>query len=91
MNKPKIFRVDYPTGYIKVYVGNFFGSSTLKNTDKLLRLAKAHCTEKQRITLLVDLEEAKQEPCFMAKRERIDKCIKRIKEQTWGKHAKSLD
>ena len=84
MNRPKIFLVKWKTGSIGVYVDNFFSNSTLANTNKLLKLAKAYCTEKQRIALLSDLEEAKQRPIFdSVKRNRIEKCIEKIKSQKW--------
>lgn len=88
MNKVKTFRVDYQTehsrGCIKVYVGNFFGCTTLKTIDRLLRFARVHCTSDQQNTLLMDLEEEKLRRRG-TERERIEKCIKRIKSQTWGK------
>ena len=84
MNKPKIFLVKYPTGCIRVYVKNFFGESTLTNTNKLLKLAKSYCTEEQRIALLSDLEEARQEQYLSTKRKRIERCIEKIKTQQWG-------
>ncbi len=88
MNKPKIFRVFYQTGYskgcIRVHVGNFFGNTTLKTIDKLLKLARVHCTSEQQNDLLMDLEEEKLLRTG-TQRERIEKCIKRIKAQTWRK------
>ena len=55
------------------------------NVNKLLKLAKNYCTEKQRIALLSDLEEAKQRPIFdSVKRNRLEKCIEKIKSQKWG-------
>lgn len=88
MDKPKIFRVVYQTAYskgrIRVYVGNFFGNSTLRNIDKLLRLEKAHCTSEQQAQLLMDLEEEKL-MSWSTKRNHLEKCIKRVKAQTWGK------
>ena len=87
MNKPKIFRVYYQTGYsngcIRVYVGNFFGNTNLKAIDKFLKLARVHCTSEQQAALLMDLEEEKLERPAK-QRERIEKCIKKIKSQTWG-------
>ena len=88
MDKPKIFRVVYQTAYskgcIRVYVGNFFGNSTLRNIDKLLKLAKTYCTDDQRLTLLEDLEEEKVMN-WGTKRNHLEKCIKKIKAQAWGK------
>lgn len=88
MNKSKTFRVVYQTSYSKgcimIYVGNFFGRSTLKIIDKFLKFAQVHCTSTQQNTLLMDLEEEKLRRSG-TERERIEKCIKRIKSQTWKK------
>ncbi len=88
MNEPKTFCVVYKTscgkGGIRVYIGNFFGSTTLKTIDKFLRLARVHCTSEQQNALLRDLEDEKLMRTGI-ERERIEKCIKRIKSQTWGK------
>ena len=83
MNKTKIFCVNWQTGYIKVYVDNFFSSTTQTNVNKLLKLAKVNCTEAQRIVLLADLEEAKQEQHTQTKRDRIERCIRKIETQKW--------
>lgn len=52
MDENNIFRVDYPTGYIEVNVGNFFGTADKKKIKKLLKLAKQHCTDSQREDLV---------------------------------------
>ena len=87
MNKQKVFRVfyqtDYSKGCIRVYIGNFFGKTNLKMNDKFLKFARLHCTNKQKDALLSDLEEEKQYQT-KTQRDRIEKCIKRIKSQTWG-------
>ena len=88
MSTVKTFRVDYQTEYsrgcIKVYVGNFFGCMTLKTIDKFLKLARVYCTSDQQNALLMDLEDEKLRRKG-TERERIEKCIKRIKSQTWRK------
>lgn len=87
MNKLKTFRVNYKTehgrGSIMVYVSNFFSSTTQTNANKLLKLAKANCTEAQRIALIADLEEAKQAQYMQTKRDRIERCIRKIETQKW--------
>lgn len=55
MYNKKIFRVEYPTGYIEVNVGEFFGTANQKNINKFLCLAKYYCYEEQRIKLIEDL------------------------------------
>lgn len=61
MNELEIFRVDYPTGYIEVNVGVFFGTASEQKIKKLLKLAKQHCTDSQRETLVQQLQsEAKR-------------------------------
>lgn len=52
MYEKKIFTVSYPTGYIDIYVGHFFGTSNKSQINKLLRLAKRHCSDKERKTLI---------------------------------------
>lgn len=88
MDKAKTFRVNYKTeyskGYMEVYIGNFFGGTTLKKIDNFLKFARVHCTSEQQNALLIDLEEEKLRRRG-TERERIEKCIKRIKSQTWGK------
>lgn len=49
------FRVEHPTGYIEVNVGEFFGTADKRKVNKLLRLAKQYCTEAQREELLASL------------------------------------
>ena len=87
MSEHKTFRVNYQTehgrGSIRVYVSKFFSDATQTNANKLLKLAKANCTEAQRITLIADLEEAKQEQYWKTKRDRIEKYIQKIKTQKW--------
>ena len=89
MNKAKTFRVDYQTEYsrgcIKVYVGNFISNVPLKTINALLKLARFNCTSEQQAALLMDLEEVKELVWTKTKRERIEKLIKKIKSQTWGK------
>ena len=88
----KIFRVFYRTAYgkggIRVDVSNFFGNSTLTNTNNLLKLAKIHCTEDQRIALLADLKEEKLLRRG-TERKRIERCIEKIKVQKWGQRSTS--
>ncbi len=55
----RIFYVNWKTGHTKVNVGNFFSLAKAESINKLLRLAKRHCSEKQRTQLLKDLQEAK--------------------------------
>lgn len=52
MYEKKILTVSYPTGYIDIYVGHFFGTSNKSQINKLLRLAKRHCSDKERKTLI---------------------------------------
>lgn len=52
MYEKKIFKVSYPTGCINVYVGQFFGTQNKSQINKLLRLAKQHCSDKERKTLI---------------------------------------
>lgn len=55
MYEKKIFRVDYPTGYIEVFVGEFFGSADMRRIGKVLKLAKQYCSDEQRKELLATL------------------------------------
>lgn len=82
MNEPKIFCVNYPTGYIKVYVNKFFSCSRQTEINKFLKLAMTYCNDNQRIALLQHLEEAKYEQIGL-KRKRIERCIEKIKSQIW--------
>lgn len=88
MDSVKTFRVNYQTKYsrgcIKVYISNFFGNATLRTIDKLFRLAKVNCTSEQQNVLLMDLEKEKLVQTG-AQCDRIEKCIKRLQSQTWGK------
>lgn len=84
----KVFRVDYLTehgrGVMRVYVGSFFGTLPLKNTNEFIRFARVHCTSEQKEQLLRDLEEEKLR--FRGtERERIEKCIQKIAKQKWSK------
>ena len=83
MSEPKIFRVNWPTGGIRVYVGNFFSTVDTATRNELLKLAKIYCTSEQQVALLMDLEEEKQGR-MKKQRDRIDKCIKKIMKQKWG-------
>lgn len=56
MSDIRKFRVDYPTGYVEINVGEFFGNADQKRAKKLLRLARENCTETQRCELLAMLE-----------------------------------
>ena len=49
------FRVEYPNGYVEVIVGECFGASDKAKIKKLLRLAKRHCAEEQRLKLRDDI------------------------------------
>ena len=60
MNGPKIFCVDWPTGHIKVNVGNLFGRSNKREINKFLKLARTYCTNDQKAVLLADLEDEKR-------------------------------
>ena len=51
----KIFEINYPSGYMKLNIGQFFGSADKKRIGKVLRLAKANCTERERLELIEDL------------------------------------
>lgn len=56
----KRLRVNHPNGYIEINVGTYFGTSSQKKVNKLLRLARKYCTEDQRKELLCNIvEEAK--------------------------------
>lgn len=55
MYEQKVFRVDYPTGYIEVNVGEFFGKSNKQKINKFLKLAKPNCSEAQQKELLMAL------------------------------------
>lgn len=83
MNKSKIFRVTWETGYIKVYINGFFTKAKMRAGYGLLKLASQYCTSTQQNALLLDLEELKSEQSGEY-RERIEKYIKRIKTQKWG-------
>lgn len=86
MNTPKIFQVnyqtDYSTGCVRVYVRNFFGNTNLKIVDTFLKFARKHCTSKQQAALLRDLEE-EMLISRGKRRERMEKCIRKIKSQSW--------
>ena len=79
----KIFYVKWQTGSMFVYVDNFFSNTNQTDINKLLKLAKVNCTENQRIALLMDLEEAKQNQRMETKRKRIERCIVKIAKQKW--------
>lgn len=81
----KKFYVKWQTGCIFVYVYNFFSQSKQADINKLLKLAKVNCTDDQRIALLADLEETKQNHPHMtsSKLKRIEGCIAKIKAQKW--------
>lgn len=51
----KLFRIEYPTGYMELDIAEFFGTADKRRIGKVLRLAKAHCTERQRLELIEDL------------------------------------
>ena len=89
MYKPKTFHVHYQTehgkGCIMIYVGNFFGRNRLSDANAFLRFARTHCTREQQLALLTDLEEEKL-LYRGTERERIEKTIKKIEAQTWGKN-----
>lgn len=50
-----IFRIEYPTGYMELNVGNFFGTVDKKRLAKVLRLARDNCSERQRLELVESL------------------------------------
>lgn len=52
-----VFRITYPTGYLELNVGNFFGTANKKQLGKVLRLAKQNCNEEQRTGLIGMLKE----------------------------------
>lgn len=79
----KIFYVKWQTGSMFVYVDNFFSNTNQTDINKLLKLAKVNCTENQRLALLMDLEEAKQNQRMETKRKRIERCIVKIAKQKW--------
>lgn len=55
MCEQKVFRMDYPTGYIEVNVGEFFGKSNKRRINKFPKLAKHHSSEAQQKELLLAL------------------------------------
>lgn len=55
MYEEKTFEVRYPTGYLEINVGRFFGTTNKPQISKLLRLAKKHCSEEQRKQLIEQL------------------------------------
>ena len=89
--KHKTFRVNYQTehgkGCIMIYVGSFFGENRLNDVNPFLRFAKTHCTREQQLDLLAILEEEKLLHRD-TERERIEKTIKKIEAQTWGRSDK---
>jgi len=50
------FRVEYPTGHIDVFVGEFFGSADDRRQKKLLKLARQHCSDEDRRNLMWNLK-----------------------------------
>lgn len=60
MRNSKAFAIKWPTGRITVNAGNFFSSADQKSINKLLKLARIHCTSDQQAALLLDLAEEKQ-------------------------------
>lgn len=52
MNYDRIFRVDFPNGFLEVNVGKFFGEMPLRNIKKFLRLAAQNCTHNQKLELI---------------------------------------
>ena len=50
------FRVEHPTGYVDVFVGEFFGSADDKRQKKLLKLARQHCSDEDRRNLMWSLK-----------------------------------
>ena len=94
MNEKKVFRVSWPTGYIKVYVAKFFSEQPKTNINKLLKLARTYCTSVQQAALLQDLEEAKLEvsSIYFDKKKliaQLDWSISKVKAKTWGDVKKS--
>lgn len=56
MTEDKVFQVVHPTGHLDVRVGSFFGGAEKSRVNKLLRLARQHCSDGQRLELLSALE-----------------------------------
>ena len=54
------FRINHPTGYVDVVVGEFFGSADDKKIRKLFRLARQHSTEADRAALAQSLRKEDQ-------------------------------
>lgn len=48
----RVFRIEYPTGHMDLNVRNFFWEADMQRIRKVLRLAKEHCTDVQRHTLI---------------------------------------
>lgn len=48
----RVFRIEYPTGHMDLNVRNFFWEADMRRIRKVLRLAKEHCTDAQRHTLI---------------------------------------
>ena len=90
-DESKIFLVRWQTGGIRVNIANFFGNASKTDINKLLKLAKVHCTREQHAKLLQDLKEALQErteagndPRGMAGHcKHLEWCIKKIEGMTW--------
>lgn len=70
------FRVEYPSGYVDVIVGEFFGTSDKKKIRKLLRIASRYCSETQQAKLIRDIT-AEHDRCATA----LDKLDELIGEQ----------
>lgn len=46
------FRIEYPTGYMELNVGEFFSTANKKQVAKALKLAKQHCSDIRRDELI---------------------------------------
>lgn len=85
MNNPKIFIAKWDTGTARVCVKEFFSSAKQTDINKLLKIAKSYCSDEQRIALLSDLDEIKQEKHSSTENKCIERCIEKIKAQKWGR------
>lgn len=46
------FRIEYPTGYMELNVGEFFATANKKQVAKTLKLAKQYCSDIRRDELI---------------------------------------
>lgn len=50
-----VFTIKWPTGYMDLDIGRFFGEANKKQIRKALRLAKQYCNDGQRKELIAEL------------------------------------